>query len=373
MSVLGNIVRQNKKEAGGGAGGLTAANNGTSVSGTTVQLGNDAGLATAILLNDREIPMGGFSFLMHSGGNDQLLIDPAGSYKIGDIDNFLGFNTFLDIDAVNAVISSYIIDGFGSIGKFSTSNSSSFISQEDGTFAYSCRTQNNNASITSNEALNGRAQVNAMHDGTNPFARMMSENEAPVTDFLNFNVYRDQIKANGGVGGVTAIPLLLDLANNIYSIGDTTAYNNGTFLQIDDAAQTVVIPNGFTGDEYFRANTSGSGYSFLIGGDADYTLAECEVFLYGDHANLYAQDGAGNSAEISVNGTGSILFVNAVNGIEITGGGATTGGIKTKQPSATGAGLWLLGKKVAAAVAFDATQYVEAMIDGVVYKLALAT
>ena len=46
-------------------------------------------------------------------------------------------------------------------------------------------------------------------------------------------------------------------------------------------------------------------------------------------------------------------------------------GIKTFQPSANGAGLWQLGKKLAAAVILDAANYIEVKIDNVIYKLAL--
>jgi hypothetical protein len=50
----------------------------------------------------------------------------------------------------------------------------------------------------------------------------------------------------------------------------------------------------------------------------------------------------------------------------------TNAGIKTEQPSASGAGDWKLGKLVTAAVTADTTRYVEVSVDGVVYKLIVA-
>lgn len=46
-------------------------------------------------------------------------------------------------------------------------------------------------------------------------------------------------------------------------------------------------------------------------------------------------------------------------------------GIQTADPG-SGAGVWRLGVEVAAAVAFDATRYIEVDINGTVYQLALA-
>lgn len=51
---------------------------------------------------------------------------------------------------------------------------------------------------------------------------------------------------------------------------------------------------------------------------------------------------------------------------------ASTGTLSTVQPSASGAGKWKLGKFVAGAVAPDAANYVEVMIDGVIRKLIVA-
>lgn len=51
----------------------------------------------------------------------------------------------------------------------------------------------------------------------------------------------------------------------------------------------------------------------------------------------------------------------------------STGAIQTVQPSGSGAGQWLLGKLITAAVTASTTRYLEVMVDGVVYKLIVST
>lgn len=82
---------------------VTAANNGISLSGTTAQLGQAVGAVgnPAILLNNREIPMGGFSFAMKSGANTKLSIDPTAEvFSFGQVDN-VGNSLSLIIDDTN--------------------------------------------------------------------------------------------------------------------------------------------------------------------------------------------------------------------------------------------------------------------------------
>lgn len=62
---------------------VTAANNGTSLSGTTVQLGNAAGGIAATLLDAREIPFAGQSITFHdNAADDQVLFAPAAGFGV---------------------------------------------------------------------------------------------------------------------------------------------------------------------------------------------------------------------------------------------------------------------------------------------------
>lgn len=359
MSLLGNIVRSNKKEPGG-AGGVASANNGLSLdtaTGTIVQIGNDTGLATAILLNDREIPMGGFSYLMHSGGNDQLLIDPAGSYKIGDIDNALGKTTFFDIDAVTGTITSNIIDGTGRTGIFFTSFNGSFLSQDDGEFAYVARTQSNNASLVSVQSLNGRASVSASHDGANPYLHLTTESES-ADDILNLDIFRDRVRVVGGVAGVTATLLTLDTATGLYQIGDIAAFNNGTFLQIDDTAQIITVPgvgdnileidkaNGLTtfrngdlslatGYTKLFTGTNGAGTDGFIDGEMqDNTSAKFIRFSFSSTTQNFEFVGLNG---IKISGDTTLLHT----GTALANGAGASGGTLTNAPAAGNPTKWV--------------------------------
>lgn len=103
---LGLVVRHNKKAAGGAPFPAGTANNGLSVDAVTgkIVLGDNTGGVLSTLLSDREIPMAGFSFAMHDGGNKKLFIDNASQiYQIGDIG---GANTGLML---------FIDEGFSTI------------------------------------------------------------------------------------------------------------------------------------------------------------------------------------------------------------------------------------------------------------------
>ncbi len=72
-------------------------------------------------------------------------------------------------------------------------------------------------------------------------------------------------------------------------------------------------------------------------------------------------------------GTGNITWTNLMylntNGNLLI----TNGSIKTAAPTTGTAAAWKLGSRVAAAVALDATQYIELDVGGTLYKLAIVT
>lgn len=417
MSLLGNIVRQNKKEAGGGGGGLTAANNGTSVSGTTVQLGQAIGAVgnPSLLLNDREIIMGNNSFTMKNAAGDRhLFIDPGVFYSLGD-SGALTNGGSLTIDDTNEVI----FAGFASatagalleleggafnrakIGDVSLSFNQTLIQVDDGLERIDA-TINNNSFLR----LDKPNELYILGDATTagyPYLRMENTASKGIS-FVHDNGLRFFIGPTLGAyqfgdlqptgnGMYLAIDdvnteftvnqggnkfLNLRTGAGVYEIGDTDASANGTFLQIDDAAQSVIVKGGAS--DYLFIDIAGGGYklgdisaaanggqvfiddalnqfSYSIGGNAYLLLSKADdEYWIGDF------NGTNNTSYIKIDddtADQSILLI-ALNGIQTT------------QPSATGAGKWKLGKRVAAAVAFDATQYIEVMIDGTLRKLALA-
>lgn len=90
-NVVGLITSQRKipAPAPGPPFVLTSAANGLSVDPVTgkIVLGNDAGLLTAALLSNRDLPMGAFRFDWLNGTNRQFSVNPlTGTYQLGDID-----------------------------------------------------------------------------------------------------------------------------------------------------------------------------------------------------------------------------------------------------------------------------------------------
>jgi hypothetical protein len=70
---------------------------------------------------------------------------------------------------------------------------------------------------------------------------------------------------------------------------------------------------------------------------------------------------------------GQLLFNCAKNGTLTTELIVDSNGIKTSTPTGGTAASWKLGSRVAAAVALDATQYIQLEVGGTLYKLAIVT
>lgn len=215
-----------------------------------------------------------------------------------------------------------------------------------------------------------------------------SGNETVLGDF-NANVNGTRFTVNDGVemiigrGGATLMEgIVLDFANSVFSLGDTTSTANGTLLNIDDTNQLITCESGgvkgleldFINNLYYFGNYDvKSGIYLDDAGSSNYMDIYCaqtgagETDIYMDAADgsIYIQSdnpAVGSSSSIYMNQIGSpnTIFLNG------------SGGIQTSQPNgAASMGRWLLGKTIAAAVVFDAANYVEVKIDGVLRKLAL--
>jgi hypothetical protein len=285
-------------EVAGGGAGLAGADNGLSLDagGTIAELGQDVGAVgdPGILLNDREIPMGGFSFAMQDAGNRKFLIDNANSlYEFGDID-LSNNGTQLIIDDASEWIKAM-----------------------------------NNGNIYLSLDIAGQDYALGDYSGATNGVLWDVRNGAA-------NAIQGTANINGNPGSSV---FSISGATNSYRIGDLNNRLNHSLFKIDDANQVVTIEG--SGNVYF--NWDMNTRQFSIG---DFSAANNNTVFNADDINQ-------KFTMTSVGGVG-------------------VGGIATNAPSATGSGLWLLGKKVAAVSVLDATQYVEAMIDGVLYKLALA-
>ena len=266
MSLLGNVVRNNKKEAGGGAGGVASANNGLSLdtaTGTIAQLGNDAGLATAVLLNDREIPMAGFSFLMHDATNRQFLVDPAGSWLLGDLD-FSGGGTSLKIE-----------DGLNQWIFLNATNE--LIGQDPN---------------TGDRYLH----MNHFFGHQYRFGDISGANNGVYFD-VNDNLQKVQVNRTAAEAF-----LFLDIANGLYSMGDISNTLNHSVVTVDDAQK--MITGIIEGSARIYADATNNLYGF-----GDYNSVNNSMYLFIDDANRKI------SLDAGMGGSQKLLEVDASTGV----------------------------------------------------------
>jgi len=192
----GSISKANRVPVAGPPFPANSAVNGLSVNGAgQIVLGNDVGATLAALLNDRQIPLDGFYLQLF-----QDLVNGAEFRFIGDaIESTMSLaaNTGVDTSGLSASFginpSGIVAQAFGLIdaGDFSTDENV---------------TQLRHSQLVSLEI-------------TNPFPQ--GAIRAGITGGSNF--------------------LLLDLLNELYSIGDLDGLGNGNMLYIDDPNQSISL------------------------------------------------------------------------------------------------------------------------------------
>ena len=130
---------------------------------------------------------------------------------------------------------------------------------------------------------------------------------------------------------------LIDRTNGVYRIGDISNTLHNSYLSINDTAKTI---------------------NFNYGGASS--------MLIDNNALQYQFGPAANNIRL-----GSFTFSATSGGASIFR--AVTTGIQSRNITNTALGpLWVLSNRIAAAVVFDATQYLEVSVAGVMYKIALA-
>lgn len=220
---------------------VTGANNGLSLDGTDVQLGQDVGAVgdPAALLNDREIPLSGF-FIDLRGTTIRTLIDDANSvFLIQDgvgndrflIDNVSDIVRLGDLDSTNNALQLNIDDAglFAEIGlglQTSPALYLDFAGQEYTLGDYFGTGNGNGIDIRD---VTGFQRVNIGDIG---FAN--NRNLFTVDDLLR----RYQMKQ-----GNQQLVFNADITNSLYELGDIAGIVNGTFLSIDDATGVFSLKN----------------------------------------------------------------------------------------------------------------------------------
>ena len=160
---------------------------------------------------------------------------------------------------------------------------------------------------------------------------------------INDNAFVEQLTVYDDYGSF----LFLDATNKQYTIGGIGGLSNGTQMHINDSATSMEFVFG-----------AGIKMLWLDGLNHFYSLGDINNTNGGVYLNIIDDPFTGNFDFLK--NTGSLFNIDA------------NGGIKTAEPSPNGAGRYRLGKVLAGAVVFDATQYIEVVIDTNTYKIAIA-
>ena len=146
-------------------------------------------------------------------------------------------------------------------------------------------------------------------------------------------------------------------------------------LALNPAGNSVLI--GTTTDAGQKLQVEGNGYFTGSGNTVIYIRSTNNFPLLqfkddralGKEWNI--ENGRNAYGELGFYAGGGIN--NALTLAHATGNATFSGSIKTAAPTTGTAAEWKLGSRVAAAVALDATQYIEVDIGGTLYKLAIVT
>jgi hypothetical protein len=218
----------------------------------------------------------------------------------------------------------------------------------------------------------GIASLGYTFDGI-PYLNKVGLRTATITTGFDIDaIGNTQIQATTSGGLTIKTPaatgndaFVINNGSSIFTIRD-----NGSFCTND--IHNTVANDGF----YFLAGANGSNANLLL----IRTSAVYGIKIDATAGGSYAYIGSSyssfkNNYDIYLNSGNLTTYIAGVAASTLTqGGNAIFGGyIKTAYPSLNGAGQWKLGKKITATVSLVTTDYIEVEIDGVDYKLALAT
>jgi len=224
---------------GGGGGTLTNADNGTSLAGTIVQLGQPVGAVgnPAILLTNREIPLGGFNLNISNTANTKLLALLAPTAKtittpfidfqingapVFGITSDARSNMFLGVGSGNATMNSDLNYGFGNRILVSNTTGSFNIGIGDDTLG-----QNTTGSF--NIALGwAGAALGANTTGSDNIAMGTDSQSHSTTGSENITLGSNTLKFNNGTSNVVIGALTIQSAGTI-AMNNTTVIGSNSF------------------------------------------------------------------------------------------------------------------------------------------------
>jgi len=412
----GSVAYSQNPPAGGAVPPFPAnsAENGLSVDPITgrIVLGNDVGSVLATLLSDREIPMGGFQ-LRHTGmdlgasivtweaaaglplvainedqisglhsNNNQFLLSNLGGFL------FLTGNSVatpprggaLILEDAAGVLEDYVVHNTN--GQFIIDNAggrqlANFDAATLTMLLGDLGVQQNGIKLTlddTNIEASISSTVNTMLLLNNMGGTYQMGDLAGFVDGLKLVL--DTGTETATIGTTAGRMLTLDQAGDLYRMGDVDDALNGNKLVIDDNGKQIAVDN--SGGTILFLNMDPTSILASMG-DVDSQLNG--MFLTVDDFNQ-------TTKVFASAGTVEMLSLDFANGDYIMGNQASntfihvdqgddqirlmgSDGISTTDPGG-GDGKWKLGKITAGAVALDAANYVEVMIDSVLVKLLIA-
>lgn len=252
----------------------------------------------------------------------------------------------------------------------------------------------NRSNLTNTVIGDGAAKSNTSGDGNTVYGKdaMMSSTVARQCIAIGQEAMKNATGTadyNTAVGFQALMSLIASTNNTAFGFQCLKALTNAgsqntAFGHIALAALVAGYNNVAIGALAMNAATN-AGFNVVIGADA-YKLgtgSSNTVIGYGagrdstGSGNVFLGKDAGQTEM----GNNKLIIENsnAAAGSRLIEGDFSTreltfdASVKTKQPSVNGAGKWKLGKLVTSAVTPDATRYVEVDIDGIVYKLIIAS
>jgi len=213
---------------------------------------------------------------------------------------------------------------------------------------------------------------------------------SPIRIFTN-SIERMRVTSAGYVGIGTSTPsvgLQVEDAGNTYAV-NISANNQTNGIAIGTLSTNVAVIQGYSrtfstlnsivlqpsGSNVLIGTTTDAGQKLQVNGtakcDGDFTIStssETSLFLANSSANSFRAISKNNGKYV-IQHTGilDLTLLDTSGNLEIVGS------MKTAAPAGGTQGAWKLGSRVAAAVALDATQYIELEVGGTLYKLAIVT
>lgn len=271
MSIGGTLQRENKKGVASAPppATVTAANDGLSLSGTTAQLGQAVGAVgnPAILTNNREIPMGAFSFLMQQAGNRFFSVNPQGQdFYLGDKDSVQGGAILAINNSGTQTAFLHGSTGITAIGDVYGDGNGTGLNTVDGGIQpriSMLRNGNIHFLIDFTQKVYELGDDNSANNGG---LLKINDNSLVRTATLGFLLGNQSTLAVNDInsalsfGDITGGFLNVDIGIGLYYLGDNSGIGNGMALNINDATGVAKIGDiGAAGNSVITIRDSDAG------------------------------------------------------------------------------------------------------------------